>query len=185
MAQDSQKYREGLWRQIAEAYGKLVYTYTCHLKLAAGLAKRSNSFKWAQIVLSAVTTGSCLTVLFSNEWLAAALGALCSAALLAVNSYLKDTDMTSDRQEHVLAANQLWSIREAYISLLTDFNELSDSEIRQERDELSKRTREVYDIAPQTDSKSYSEAQNALKNQEEQFFTREELNKMLPEHLRR
>ncbi|ENZ6560176.1 MULTISPECIES: hypothetical protein [Enterococcus] len=36
-----------------------------------------------------------------------------------------------------------------------------------------------------TNSKSYESAQKALKSEEEQFFTEEELDKMLPEHLRK
>lgn len=184
MERDSRAYREGLFRQIEEAYGKVVYTYTCHLKCAAHLAKRAHRFKWTQIILSAITTGSFLTTLIADEWIAAVFGALCSTGLLAVNSYLKDIDLASNRQEHVSVANQLWSIREAYISLLTDFKQMSDGEIRERRDALSKRTEEVYEIAPQTDSKSYTETQEALKNQEEQFFTREELNQLLPSHLR-
>ena len=42
-----------------------------------------------------------------------------------------------------------------------------------------------YCAAPLTDGKSYAAAQAALKTNEEQFFTQEELNKMLPAHLRK
>ena len=68
---------------------------------------------------------------------------------------------------------------------MTDFEELDDTEIVQRRDDLMLRTSEIYKTAPQTDERAYSEAQNALKNKEEQFFTQEELNVMLPAHLRR
>ncbi|MCR0367253.1 hypothetical protein MKD15_20865 [[Clostridium] innocuum] len=44
---------------------------------------------------------------------------------------------------------------------------------------------EIYGAAPLTDGKSYAAAQAALKTNEEQFFTQEELNKMLPAHLRK
>ena len=72
-----------------------------------------------------------------------------------------------------------------YLSLLTDFGELTDSEIAAKRDVLINRCAEIYAAMPATDSKSYSEAQQALKSNEEQFFTQEELNKMLPQHLRK
>ncbi len=42
----------------------------------------------------------------------------------------------------------------------------------------------VYNEAPLIDAKSYSLAQKALKGNETQFFTREELDQMLPESLR-
>lgn len=47
------------------------------------------------------------------------------------------------------------------------------------------KTHEAYKNAPKTNSKSYESAQKALKSEEEQFFTEEELDKMLPEHLRK
>ena len=53
------------------------------------------------------------------------------------------------------------------------------------RDKLMSRTAKVYENAPQTDEKAYADAQDALKNKEEQFFTQEELNVMLPAHLRK
>ncbi|HPM11302.1 MAG TPA: hypothetical protein PK941_12775 [Paludibacter sp.] len=43
----------------------------------------------------------------------------------------------------------------------------------------------VYKSAPLTDEKSYSLAQKELKENESQFFSRRELNQMLPESLRR
>ena len=61
---------------------------------------------------------------------------------------------------------------------------MTNAEICARRDELQIMTAEVYKTAPKTDSKSYSAAQKALKKDEEQFFSREELNLLLPEHLR-
>lgn len=51
--------------------------------------------------------------------------------------------------------------------------------------ELLDESSEIYGAAPLTDGKSYAAAQAALKTNEEQFFTQEELNKMLPAHLRK
>ena len=75
--------------------------------------------------------------------------------------------------------------RHENISLLTDFDALDTQEIIKKRDELVKKSAKIYESAPQTDSKSYAEAQDALKNKEEQFFTQQELNVMLPIHLRK
>lgn len=40
MEKSSLDYREKLYSQIQEEYGKLVYTYTCHFKMADRLSKR-------------------------------------------------------------------------------------------------------------------------------------------------
>ena len=88
-------------------------------------------------------------------------------------------------KQHILAADELWLIREKYVTLMTDFDILSTEDIIATRDTLLQETYEIYKKTPKTNSKSYTEAQEALKNDEEQFFTNEELNQMLPSHLRK
>lgn len=75
-------------------------------------------------------------------------------------------------------------LREKYISLLTDFCILDENKIVDLRDDLQVQTYEIYKQSPKTDTKSYGDAQKALKYEEEQIFTYEELDKMLPLHLR-
>ena len=185
MEKSSLDYREKLYSQIQEEYGKLVYTYTCHFKMADRLSKRNFWIKWGQIGLSAISTGGFLGVLISNEQILLWAGGLCSTALLALTSYLKDKDISTEKTDHIKTANKLWKVREKYLSLLTDFDEISIEEIVRKRDELLDESSEIYCAAPLTDGKSYAAAQAALKTNEEQFFTQEELNKMLPAHLRK
>ncbi|WP_051990315.1 hypothetical protein [Ligilactobacillus equi] len=80
---------------------------------------------------------------------------------------------------------KIWKIREEYISLLTDFTSLSESVIIDKRDALLLKTAEIYDAQLQISDEAYNRAQKALKDDEEQFFTQIELNKMLPKHLRK
>lgn len=93
--------------------------------------------------------------------------------------------MENEIKQHILAADELWLIREKYISLMTDFDILKNEDIISIRDTLLQKTYEIYKKTPKTNSKSYRKAQEALKNEEEQFFTNEELNQMLPSHLRK
>lgn len=185
MAQDSQKHKDNLYAQIQEQYGKVLYTYTCHWKTADHLKKAANIFKWIQIILSAISAGGCLAAIITDETKLAWIGGIMSTLLLVVNGYLKDKDFAKEQKEHQTAATKMWVIREEYISLLTDFDALEEQEIVKRRDDLIKKTAKIYESVPQTDEKSYKEAQSALKNKEEQFFTQEELNVMLPIHLRK
>ena len=93
-------------------------------------------------------------------------------------------DYASEEQKHIDVANSLWSIREDYISVLTDFDALSENEIMEKRELLKDRTAKVYENAIQTDKRSYAAAQQALQKEEEQFFHEEELVNILPQHLR-
>lgn len=185
MEQNNKAYKEKLYSQIQDQYGKLVYTYTCHFKMANRLQKRNNRVKWGQIMLSAISTGGFLGVLISNQHILLWVGGLCSTILFALTSYLKDKNISAEKIAHIKSANSLWIVREEYISLLTDFDNLCLDEIIEKRNLLIGKCAEIYSTAPLTDAKSYAEAQKALKFNEEQFFSQEELNKMFPAHLRK
>ena len=174
-----------LYSQIEEAYGKIVYTYTTQIIHARRLHKRNTILKWVQLMLSAVSTGGFIGTLITNQILLTWIGGICSTALLVLTAYFKDVDLSAAHKKHLYTANQLWLLRELYLSLLTDFPNLSKEEVICKRDELQLRVAKVYDEAPLTDAKSYSLAQKALKENEAQFFTRKELNLMLPEPLRK
>ena len=185
MAANSPQSDIALYSQIEEAYGKIVYTYTTQIIHAERLHKRNTILKWVQLVLSAVSTGGFIGTLITNKILLTWIGGICSTALLVLTAYFKDIDLSAAHKKHLYTANQLWLLRELYLSLLTDFPNLSKEGVICKRDELQLRVAKVYDEAPLTDAKSYSMAQKALKENEAQFFTREELNLMLPEPLRK
>lgn len=178
-------HKEALLIQIKEAYGRVVYTYTTHLKIMNYLTKKNRIIKYIQIILSAISTGGFIGALITDEVILTCVGGLFSTALLALNLFFKDFNLFDEIKQHRIASDNLWMVREDYISLLTDFNVLSEIEIMNRRDDLQKRIFEIYKVSPKTDSKSYSKAQKALKSEEEQFFTFDELDKMLPSHLRR
>ena len=54
MGQDFQTHKEKLYQQLKEQYGKVVYTYTAHLKNAGFLQRDCNRFKWVKIIFSAI-----------------------------------------------------------------------------------------------------------------------------------
>lgn len=133
---------------------------------------------------SIVVNGDSLAI-FSDDNIASILGAIVSLALLILNTYIKNFDLSGIAQEHKKASDLLWKIREEYVSLLTDFEMLDSNDIRNKRDELQERTSEVYSNSPRTDAKSYTAAQKALKTEEEQSFSEEEIDIMLPNSIRR
>lgn len=176
--------RDKLYYQIQEQYGKLVYSYTCHLKEAQILDGRLNRFKMLQIVLSGVSTGGILFALFGKSKLSTIFSAFISATLFVLNTYLKDVPLVQDKESHLKTSNELWKVRESYLSLLTDFDMLKLDEIMKQRDELVNRTSKIYDSQLQTSKRAYQQAQGALKSDQEQYFSQEEINLMLPKSLR-
>ena len=182
-SKDSQGYK--LESQIREAYGRVTYTQTCHDKSINTLLKRNDTIQLWQIILSALTTSGFIIAIFSDDAIASYLGALVSLALLFLNTYTKNFNLTESAGEHKSASDLLWKIREEYVSLLTDFELLVAEEIMKKRDNLQNRTSEVYTNSPRTDAKSYAAAQKALKIDEEQTFSEQEIDVMLPNSIRR
>jgi len=180
---DSHGYK--LESQIREAFGRIVYTQTCHNKIVDRLHCINNALKISQIILSAITTGTFLAVIFTNERFSAIIGAILSLILLIINTYAKSKTLSEDAQSHKQSAAKLWKIREEYVSLLTDFEFLDETIIMQKRDDLRTRTHEVYESSPNTDSRSYKKAQKALKYNEEQTFSEDEIDFMLANSIRR
>lgn len=182
-SQNSQGYI--LESQIREAYGRVIYTQTCHDKKINRLLMMNDKIKIAQIVLSAITTSGFVMAIFSENKIASIIGAVISLILLILNTYTKNFNLIELSQDHRSASDLLWKIREEYVSLLTDFEILELDKIMRKRNELQERTSQVYSNSPRTDSKSYAAAQKALKREEEQTFSEQEIDVMLPNSIRR
>lgn len=182
-SRDSQGYK--LESQLREAYGRVTYSQTCQDKSINRIVKLDNRIKICQIVLSGITTSGFVAAIVLDDNIASIIGAVVSLALLILNAYIKNFNLSSIAQDHKKASDLLWKIREEYVSLLTDFEMMEPSEIRNKRDELQNRTAEVYRDSPRTDAKSYRAAQKALKEEEEQTFSEEEIDRMLPHSIRR
>ncbi len=171
--------------QLREMYGRAAYTHKTHQKMADSYIARYKLIKLVEIMLSAATTTSLLVALFGKSELATALGAILSAILAGCALYFKEASLGEQAQLHTEVGAKLWGAREALLSLLVDLQDgrLVD-EVREQRDRLNAELEDIYKAAPRTNNKAYGEAQEALKNAEELFFTDEELNKMLPRQLR-
>ena len=116
ISQNSQGYK--LESQIREAYGRVTYTQTCHDKIISRLMKTNDRIKIWQIVLSAITTSGFIVAILSEDKIASVLGAIISLVLLILNSYTKNFNLVEKAQEHKVASDTLWKIREEYVSLL-------------------------------------------------------------------
>lgn len=175
--------------QIRECFGRVVYSHKTHEKDADICLTRLALIKRWQIILSAVTTGGLLAVVFGPDErvpLAAGIAALVSTALLALNAYTKENDLGQIAQKHKDAADKLWIVRESYLSLLTDMRaDAVTSEVaRIRRDELQSTLAAVYAAAPRTSPKAYMEASRALKLREDLTFSDEEIDQFVPPKLR-
>lgn len=173
--------------QIRECYGRVVYTHKTHEKHADLCDKKLAKIKFWQIVFSAIVTAGLLATIFGDTKIGAIFSVVISTTLLALNAYTKNYNLGEISQLHKEAAAKLWSIRESYLSLLTDIK-VGDKDldyIRIKRDNLQRELSSIYKNIPRTSGKAYAMAQNALKELEDMTFSDEEIDKFLPEPLRR
>ncbi len=173
--------------QIRELYGRVIYTHKTHEKCADVLKTRSDCVKLIEIILSAATTTTILVILFGNGKIFQFIAALCSTALLALSLYSKDFNLLAIAEKHKQAALDILEVREKLLSLLVDIR-IGNKEIEQLqliRDKLNEQLINTYRGAPKTINKAYKIASKALQKNEEFTFSDSEIDKFLPENLRR
>ena len=184
---DSSEPIQTLEGQLRECFGRIVYSHKTHEKYADILHERLSRLKLWQIVLSAITTGGFISVLFGVETIGSVIASAVSAVLLSLNVYMKGEDLGALIRNHKETASDLWLIREKYQSLITDLviGEKPLETIQQERDVLMENLHSVYSNAPSTTYKAYKKAQHALQYSEDMTFSDEEIDAFLPSELRR
>ena len=184
---DTPESRRVLEGQLRECYGRIVYTHKTHEKCADILLARFSTIKLGQIVLSVLTTGGFIATFFGSGDIGAAIGVVLSTMLLCLNAYTKDYDLGELAQKHKQAANEIWLIREQYLSLLADLamGQKPLEALQTERDRLLNALHSVYGGSPSTTPAAYKKAQEALKREEDMTFSDEEIDAFLPKELKR
>lgn len=181
---DSRAILEG---QLRECYGRVVYSHKTHEKCADILLVRLRTIKLWQIILSALTTGGFIAAVFGAGKTGALVGIVISTILLVLNAYAKNYDLGELAQKHKQAGNDLWIIREKYLSLLVDLR-MQDKPIgalQSRRDELVAELHKVYGGAPSTTPEAYRKAQKALQKLQDMTFSEAEIDAFLPTELKR
>lgn len=177
--------REKLYSQIENEYGNVVYSHAAQEEQRTRLAKSERRIKVAQILLSAASTAGIVGIFVTEAvWATAITGAL-TFALLALNSYSFRFELGMQIAQHQKAADRLWYLQRQYLSCLTDFSVMSDNAVREARDKLLEETKAVYASIPRTDNRSFRIARDRLQKEGLKEFSRDELNRVLPEGLRR
>ena len=184
---DSPESKQVLEGQLRELYGRTVYSHKTHEKCADILLCWLSIIKWCQIILPGISTGGFISAFFGYGTIGSIFGAVFSAFLLALNLYTKDYDLGELASRHRHAANDIWLIREKYLSLITDLaiGRKTLEALQQERDALAEDLHSVYSGVPSTTSQAYRKAQKALKQSEDMTFSDEEIDAFLPTELRK
>jgi len=170
---------------IRESFGRAVYSHKTHEKAREIESSKAEIVKWANIILTALTSGTLLSTVITNEKVLLYISSALAAITLGFLIFQLSFNPEKEAERHRAAAKELWYVREKYIHLLTDIKvDPERVDIPRRRDELVEELKFVYKFAPDTSPKAYAAAQKALKISEDMTFSNEEINRFLPDSLR-
>ena len=175
--------------QVRESFGRVVYSHKVHEKQADICICKH---RWQQGVLIGLTAIGSVTFLtevvsqFANRTLASLTTSLVALLVTWASLGAKTFNYSEEAEAHRTTASQLWSVRESYISLITDLmsGDVSSSDAQARRDDLQERAYAIYSTAPRTSDRAFKRAQQGLKSNEEMTFSPCEIDLFLPKALR-
>jgi len=175
--------------QVRESFGRVVYSHKVHEKQADICFSKH---RWQQGVLIGLTAIGSVTFLtevvglLANRTAASLTTSLVALLVTWASLGAKTFNYSEESEAHRATASQLWSIRESYISLITDLmsGDVSSSDAQARRDDLQEKAYAIYSTAPRTSGCAFKRAQQGLKNNEEMTFNPYEIDLFLPKALR-
>ena len=175
--------------QVRESFGRVAYSHKAHEKQADICFSKHRWQQGALIGLTAIGSVTFLTEvvgLLANRTAASLTTSLVALLVTWVSLGAKTFNYFEEAEAHRATASQLWTVRESYISLITDLmsGDISSVDAQARRNELQERTYSIYSTAPRTSSCAFKRAQKGLKQNEEMTFTPREIDLFLPEALR-
>lgn len=171
---------------IREAFGRIVYTHKAQMKEYELQTSFSSVIKWLNIILTATTSTTLLSTVFFDQQLLYISTGLSFLSLVFVIFQLS-FDPAKNAENHKSTADDLWKIREDYLSLLSDIHDetIKVDEIKVIREALKEKTYELYKAALPSSRLAYFLARKSLKMDEEFTFDEKEINIFLPKVLHR
>lgn len=177
---------DAILSNMEQDFGRLVYTHKTHEKEAERKVAQGLWLTWANLIVVTVTLATTLAQpLLRGTW---AQWIPVASAVLAFGFGTAQISFQPQREaaEHRSAAKAFLNLRDDFMRWLADRKVNPDAPgLPARRDVLAARLSELYAYAPQTSHAAYEWARNALNGSEGLVFTQEELDRMLPEELRR
>lgn len=171
---------------IRESFGRVVYSHKTHEKDAEIASSQATITKWVNIILTALTSGTLISTIVTNQFILAYISAGLATLTLSFVIFQLSFNPEEKAEKHKQLAKELWYVREKYANLISDImtGRISDDTIVARRNELIEELRLIYKFAPTTSPKAYKRTQQALKINEELTFSDNEIDQFLPAALR-
>ena len=169
------------------SFGGTVHAYKAHLAIAERLTRRVWQMRIGELLLLSGAVAAALTAAYRGQVRYAILAAVLSGAALIMFAVYIAINLDARINAHRWCASRLWLMREKYRALLSEMRDgmLSPEEVRERRDRLFSEMQALDDHAPLIDLPTYQSARQALASSAEAALTDEEIDRFLPQSLRK
>ena len=190
---------ELLEAQIRECFAKVAWTFTTFQEeINEMFVTNRRIFAW-KTVLSATAAASSIVSIKLPTLIDCSNGGggwvtnitsiallICTVTVVALELIFKEAGLSEKIAQYTAVASKLWSVREDYISLLTDIRlpNASVEEIQKRRDVLQEKLSMIYKDVPRASEKAYEKATEKLHG-EESTLHEDEIDHLLPYALRK
>jgi hypothetical protein len=168
-------------------FGHVIYTHRAHCHLALRAGRWGRGLQIGEALLAIATASAAAAVVQTGRPGYGVMAAMTATVMLVVLVARLVFDFEHRAEVHRACGAQLWHLREQYRALLADLQDeaISLDEARRRRDALMERLHDVYEQAPPFDRSAYQAARTALPAQYEAALTDEEVDRFLPEALKK
>ncbi|HEV3486767.1 MAG TPA: SLATT domain-containing protein [Vicinamibacterales bacterium] len=169
------------------SFGGTIHAYKAHIAIAERLTRRLWHIRIGEFVLLAAAMASALAAGYRGQPRFAVLAAVLSGAALSLFAVYVAINLEARINAHRWCASRLWLLREKYRALLSEMRDgmLSAEAVRERRDQLLNEMQALDDHAPLVDLPTYQSARQALATAAESALTDEEIDRFLPQSLRK
>ena len=171
-----------------EFYGRVTYTHKTHEKDRELWTGRAARAKAANICLAGVTTafaiGSAINPASKITLFVTCLFAGLNTAFVI---YQLSFDPSGKSDEHRRVAKDLLTLRDQYLILIQEIlvSNVPTDRLLRSLETLCAETSLVYKYAPDSSARAYRLASKGLKRDQESTFSNDEIDRLLPDDLRR
>lgn len=163
-------------------FAGVVWTHKIQEKQADIYLERFNRLEFFRLSSSAITMSGIFAVIFIDKFWLKIVTAIISVMSLFINSYYKTYDLKGLQKQHKKSALDLLELREEFISVLCDIklNKYDENSLLNKRDELSRKQMCIYKGSLDTSSDAYGRTHKALKEQNDNTYSDDEIDSFLP-----
>jgi len=171
---------------VRELYGRLAWTHKTHEKDREIWSSKVCLTRWVNVVLIGITSVLATVGAITNHQTVLIVTSIFGAVSTAFVVYQLSFNPEKKESEHRMAAKRMLYLRDQYLILIQEAmsEKIPLDQLRSKLESLHRETSIVYEFSPDSSSKAYSAASEALKTKEELTFSAEEIDMLLPECLR-